>query len=101
MNLMILKTQEVICLKQSIYSLLRRDLPQSRLGKKDTRDARRLGRGKIKARGGTLGRGKKETRPLPDFVRFSGRICGSVVLAKPDDDLDGFERPFKDLSIEG
>jgi len=33
-------------------------------------------------------------------VRFSGRICGSVVLAKPDDDLDGFERPFKDLSIE-
>ena len=48
-----------------------------------------------------LGRGKKERRPLPDFVRFSGRICGSVVLAKPDDNLDGFERPFKDLSIEG
>ena len=69
---------------------------------KYTRGARRLGRGKLKARGERWeGERKKERRPLPDFVRFSGRICGSVVLAKPDDDLDGFERPFKDLSIEG
>jgi len=48
-----------------------------------------------------LGRGKKERRPLPDFVQFSGRICGFVVLAKPEDDLDDFERPFKDPSVEG
>jgi len=45
-----------------------------------------------------LGRDKRERRPLPDFVRFSGRICSSVVLAKPDDDFDG---SFNDLSIEG
>ena len=48
-----------------------------------------------------LGRDKRERRPLPDFVRFSGRICGSVVLAKPDDDLNDFDGSFNDLSIEG
>jgi len=50
----------------------------ARLGK----NARRLERGKNKPQG-MLGRDKRERRPLPDFVRFSGRICGSVVLAKP------------------
>ena len=35
---------------------------------------------------GTMGRGKREERPLPYNLRFSsGRICGSVVLAKPAD----------------
>ena len=35
---------------------------------------------------GTMGRGKREERPLPYNVRFSSdRICGSVVLAKPAD----------------
>ena len=48
-----------------------------------------------------LGRDKRERRPLPDFVRFSGGICGSVVLAKPDDDLNDFDGSFNDLSIEG
>ena len=42
---------------------------------------RREARGKEKESArGTMGRGKREDR------RFSGRICGSVVLAKPVDD---------------
>jgi len=64
------------------------------------KNARRLERGKNKPQG-MLGRDKRERRPLPDFVRFSGRICGSVVLAKPDDDLNDFDGSFNDLSIEG
>ena len=50
---------------------------------------------------GTMGRGKREERPLPYDVRFSGRICGSVVLAKPADYLDAFERCCEDNSIKG
>ena len=30
---------------------------------------------------GTMGKEKREERPLPYNVRLSGRICGSVVLA--------------------
>ena len=85
---------------RSRYSLLRRGLLQralTHLGK----SARGLGRGKNYSARGTLGRGKKERRPLPDFVRFSGRICGSVLMANPPDDLDDFECSFKDLIIEG
>jgi len=77
---------------------LRRGLLQSRLdctlGKKRAEAGKRE---KNKPQG-MLGRDKRERRPLPDFVRFSGRICSSVVLAKPDDDFDG---SFNDLSIEG
>ena len=40
---------------------------------------------------GAMGRGKREERPLPYNLRFTGRICGSVVLAKPADYLDAFE----------
>ena len=36
---------------------------------------------------GTMGRGKREERPLPYNLCFSGRICGFVVLAKPADYL--------------
>ena len=50
---------------------------------------------------GTMGKGKREERPLPYDVRFSGRICGSVVLAKPADHLDGFKRCCEDNSIKG
>ena len=44
---------------------------------------------------GTMGKGKREERPLPYDVRFSGRICGSVVVAKPADYLDAFERTHR------
>ena len=57
-------------------------------------------KGKDSARG-TMGKGKREERPLPYDVRFSGRICGSVVLAKPADHLDAFERCCEDNSIKG
>ena len=40
---------------------------------------------------GTMGRGEREERPLPNNVRFTGRICGSIVLAKPADYLDAFK----------
>ena len=50
---------------------------------------------------GTLGRGKREARPLPYFVRFAGRICGSLVMAEADDDLQDFDSSFKELSIDG
>ena len=48
-----------------------------------------------------MGKGKREERPLPYDVRFSGRICGSVVLAKPADHLDAFKRCCEDNSIKG
>ena len=50
---------------------------------------------------GALGRGKREERPLPYFVRFSGQFCGSVVMAEIEQDLDDFDCSFKNLSIEG
>ena len=34
-------------------------------------------------------------------MQFSGRICGSVVLAKPGDYLDAFEGCCEDNSIKG
>jgi len=74
-------------------SLLRRGLLQSRW---------------VETRGGceeekfkACGERWEGERKKGGFVWFSGRICGSVVLAKLDDDLDDFECPFKDLSIEG
>ena len=42
-------------------------------------------------RAGHDGKGEGEERPLPYNVRFTGRICGSVVLAKPADYLDALE----------
>ena len=48
-----------------------------------------------------MGRGKREERPLPYNVQFSGWICGSVVLAKPADYLDAFEHCCKDNSVKG
>ena len=45
--------------------------------------------------------------PGDEVEEASARYCavlwqdGSVVLAKPDDDSDDFEHPFKDLRIEG
>ena len=50
---------------------------------------------------GMMGRGKREERPLPYNVQFSGWICGSVVLAKPADYLDAFEHCCKDNSVKG
>ena len=50
---------------------------------------------------GTMGRGKREERPLPYNVRFSGQICGSLIMAEPGEDLRDFECSFKDLSLEG
>ena len=47
-------------------------------------------------RAGHDGKGEGEKRPLPHNVRFTGRICGSVVLAKPADYLDAFEDCCKD-----
>ena len=47
-------------------------------------------------RTGHDGKGEGEERPLPHNVRFTGRICGSVVLAKPADYLDAFEDCCKD-----
>ena len=55
----------------------------------------RLGRKKKRARGARW-EGEGEERPLPYNVRFTGRICGSVVLAKPADYLDAFEDCCKD-----
>ena len=45
-------------------------------------------------------RGKREERPLP-FVRLAGQICGSAVMARPEDELDDFDCAFKDLSLRG
>ena len=45
--------------------------------------------------------GKGEERPLSYNVRFSGRIFGSVVLAKPANYLDAFECCSKDNSVKG
>ena len=47
-------------------------------------------------RAGHDGKGGGEKRPLPHNVRFTGRICSSVVLAKPADYLDAFEDCCKD-----
>ena len=47
-------------------------------------------------RTGHDGKREGEERPLPHNVRFTGRICGSVVLAKPTDYLDAFEDCCKD-----
>ena len=49
---------------------------------------------------GTMGRGKREERPLPYNVRFSGQICGSLTMAEAGEDLADFECSFKDLSLE-
>ena len=40
-----------------------------------------------------------EARPLPYNVRFSGSICGFVVLAKQGECLDDFEGYWEDNSI--
>ena len=45
--------------------------------------------------------GKREERPIPYNVQFSGQICGSVVLAKPADYLNVFECYCEDNSIKG
>ena len=45
--------------------------------------------------------GKREERPLPYNVPFSGLICGSVVLAKPANYLDDFECCCEDNSRKG
>ena len=42
-----------------------------------------------------MGRGREEARPLPYNVRFSGRICGSVVLPKPRDYLGALKAVVK------
>ena len=56
----------------------------------------RLGEGKKKESArGTMGRGREEARPLPYSVRFSGRICGSVVLPKPRDYLGALKAVVK------
>ena len=60
-----------------------------------------LGRGKNGSARGMPGRGKREERPLPYFMRLAGQICGSVVMAGPEDELDGFDCAFKDLSSRG
>ena len=44
------------------------------------------------------GRGKREERPLPYFVRLAGQICGSVVMAELEDESGDFDCTFKDLS---
>ena len=46
---------------------------------------RKVGRRETKARGGHWEGGRKGERPLPYFVRFCGRICGSVDMAETDD----------------
>ena len=38
-----------------------------------------------------MGREKREERPLQYNVRFSGRICGTVVLGQPGNYLNAFE----------
>ena len=60
-----------------------------------------LGRGKNGSARGMPGRGKREERPLPYFVRLAGQICGSVVMPGPEDELDDFDYAFKDLSLRG
>ena len=47
-------------------------------------------------RAGHDGKGEGEKRTLPHNVRFTDRICSSVVLAKPADYLDAFEDCCKD-----
>ena len=60
-----------------------------------------MGRGKNGSARGVSGRGKREERPLPYFVRLAGQICGSMVMAEPEDDLDDFDCSFKELSLRG
>ena len=60
-----------------------------------------LGREKNGSARGMRGRGKREERPLPYFVRLASQICGSVVMVVPGDELDDFDRAFKDLSLRG
>ena len=62
---------------------------------------RETGENEKRSARGTMGRGKREKRPLRYNVRFSGRICGSVVLALPADYLDAFERCCEDNSEKG
>ena len=54
----------------------------------------------MKARVGRWEGVREMRRPLPYNVRFSGRICGSVVMAEPEENLKDFECSFKDPSIE-
>ena len=79
-------------------SLLRRGLFRAALSVKVVLG---LGRGKNGSARGMPGRGKREERPLPYFVRLAGQICGSVVMAGPKDELDDFDCAFKDLSLRG
>ena len=39
--------------------------------------------------------GKGEERYLPYFMRLAGLICGSVVMAEPEDEFDDFGCFFK------
>ena len=50
---------------------------------------------------GMPGRGKREERPLPYFVRLAGQICGSLVMAVPVDESNDFDCAFIDLSLRG
>ena len=60
-----------------------------------------LGRGKTGSARGMPRRGKREEGPLPYFVRLAGQICGSLVMAEPEDQLNDFDCTFKDLSLRG
>ena len=66
------------------------------------RNAWRLGRSKIKARGERW-EGERKKGGLCQIL--CGSLAGFAVLwfwlIKSDDDLDDLERPFKDISIEG
>ena len=53
-----------------------------------------------KAREGRWEGEREEARPLPYSVWFPGRICGSVVLAKPRNDLGDFEGCCDDNSVK-
>ena len=55
------------------------------------------GEGKGKRAGNTGKRKRKGERPLLYFVRFSGMICSSVVIAKSDNELEDFEHCFQEL----
>ena len=60
-----------------------------------------LGRGKYGRARGMPGRGKREERPLPYFVRLACQIYGLVDMAESEDDLDDFDCSIKDLSLRG
>ena len=49
---------------------------------------------------GTLVKGKRRRKTSAN-VRFSGRICGSLVMTETGNDLDYFDCSFKFLNIEG